>query len=424
MDSLVQDAINVKKSSIILGALNTEIKNNALKTIKEALISSSNRIFEANNIDIENAINSKLDDPLLKRLKFDDKKLSSVLDGIDSLISLEDPIGKVLFEELLDEELELYKVSCPIGVIGVVFESRPDALVQIATLCLKSGNAVFLKGGSEAINTNEVLAEIIYNAGLEAGLPNNWLHLLTTREDVNSMLSLDKYIDLLIPRGTNAFVQYIMKNTLIPVMGHADGVCSTYVDDCVDIDMALRVLIDSKTQYVSVCNATETFLINRALKNDFLPLLKDAMTSRGVTIYGDDEVSNFLGTDKVNDWHHEYLDYKVSIKLVSNVDEAIDHINLYGSGHTDAIITKDKERAEKFMNLVDSASCYWNCSTRFADGFRYGFGAEVGVSTSKLHARGPVGLEGLVTYKYKLHGNGHIVDDYEKGITKFKHIMR
>jgi glutamate-5-semialdehyde dehydrogenase len=352
---------------------------------------------------------------LLKRLRFDDHKLNDVVDGIKSLMTLEDPVGKIKLHTTLDDGLELYRVTCPIGVIGVIFESRPDALVQIATLCLKSGNAVFLKGGREAANTNRVLFETIRDASVQNGLPEGWINLLESREEVNAMLSLSDYIDLIIPRGSNAFVQYIMQNTTIPVMGHADGVCHTYIDRYADEAKALKVTVDAKTQYVSVCNATETILIDKTLETTLMPKIIAALEDKGVKVHLESEVT---------EWHHEYLDYEVSIKLTNSIDEAIDHINKYGSGHTDSIITEKMDRAEYFMNKVDSGSVLLNCSTRFADGFRYGFGAEVGISTSKLHARGPVGLEGLVSYKYKLYGDGHIVADYASGDKKFKHIRR
>lgn len=413
MSTVIDNAVIAKNSSRLMAVLDTETKNKALFTISKALFDNKDSIFEANKIDLEEAEKDGLDMPLFKRLKFDDNKLKDVTDGINSLIGLEDPVGQIKLHTKLDDDLDLYRVTCPIGVIGIIFESRPDALVQIATLCVKSGNSVFLKGGREAINTNKVLSEVIYNAGVEGGLPEGWLHLLESREDVTAMLDLNDYIDLIIPRGSNSFVQYIMKNTSIPVMGHADGVCHVYIDDDCDEELALKVAVDSKTQYVSVCNATETILVNRALKDTLLPKLVESLKAKNVEIFFEEDVT---------EWHHEYLDYKVSMKLVDSVDEAIDHINKYSSGHTDCIITKDSAKAEKFMNAVDSGNVMHNCSTRFSDGFRYGFGAEVGISTSKLHARGPVGLEGLVTYKYKVYGHGNIVDDYATSRKTFKHI--
>ncbi len=404
-----------KQASFQMAILDTDLKNNALRAVATALELNKDFIFEANNRDLDNALKDGLDGPLVKRLKFDEHKLSDVIAGIESLIGLEDPVGKVKLHTTLDDGLELYRVTCPIGVIGIIFESRPDALVQISTLCLKSGNSVFLKGGREALETNKALYSVIKQASIEAGLPDGWINLLETRDDVSEMLTLNEYIDLIIPRGSNSFVQYIMNNTLIPVMGHADGVCHTYVDEDADIEKAIDIVVDAKTQYVSVCNATETVLINKKLENLAKGEVVKALEDNGVRIHFEDEVA---------DWHHEYLDYDVSIKFVDSVDDAINHINKYGSGHTEAIITENMETAEYFMNKVDASSVMLNASTRFADGFRYGFGAEVGVSTSKLHARGPVGLEGLISYKYKIYGNGNIVADYASGKKTFKHIRR
>ena len=415
MSDLKTTAQMSKTASFTMALLDNETKTKALEAVACALLENRDRIFEANQKDLTRSEGEGLEGPLMKRLRFDEHKLNDVVDGIRSLQNLNDPVGEIKLHTTLDDGLELYRVTCPIGVIGVIFESRPDALVQIASLCLKSGNSVFLKGGREAAETNRVLYEVIRDASVSNGLPEGWINLLESREEVNAMLSLSDYIDLIIPRGSNAFVQYIMQNTTIPVMGHADGVCHTYIDRYADEATALKVVVDAKTQYVSVCNATETILIDKTLETTLMPKIIAALEDKGVTFHLESEVT---------EWHHEYLDYEVSIKLTSSIDEAIDHINKYGSGHTDAIITTNKERAEYFMNKVDSGSVLLNCSTRFADGFRYGFGAEVGISTSKLHARGPVGLEGLVSYKYKLYGDGHIVADYATGEKKFKHIRR
>ncbi|MBP2655506.1 MAG: gamma-glutamyl phosphate reductase, partial [Firmicutes bacterium] len=389
----------------------------------EALKNSKEEIIAANQVDLRRCREENLPDPLLKRLNFDETKINDVVDGIFSLIKLEDPVGKTLLATELDDGLELYKVTCPIGVIGVIFESRPDALVQISTLCLKSGNGVILKGGAEAKETNRVLAEVIIRATKEAGIPSNWITLIETRSDVNEMLKLDEYIDLIIPRGSNEFVRYIMDNSKIPVMGHADGICHSYVDDDVDIAKAVKIIVDSKTQYVSVCNALETLLVHKEIAPTFLPELQKALKSKRVEVIGCPETCAIIPATPATeeDWKTEYLDYKLSIKVVLGLDEAINHINKYGSGHTDAILTKDKNKASRFMEYVDSGNVFWNCSTRFSDGFRYGFGAEVGVSTGKIHSRGPVGLEGLVIYKFKLIGNGHIVEDYANRTRKFKH---
>jgi len=422
MSELLEKAVLAKQASFKLATLPSDLKNKALEAIAASLDLNKDSIFEANNKDLQAAEEANLEKPIIKRLKFQDEKLKDAVAGIKSLITLEDPVGKVKLHTSLDDGFELYRVTCPIGVIGVIFESRPDALVQIASLCLKSGNAVFLKGGSEAANSNKILADIIYNAGVESGLPEGWLNLMTTRAEIGEMLKLDKYLDLIIPRGSNAFVQYIMQNTSIAVLGHADGVCHTYIHKSADRAKALKVAVDAKTQYVSVCNATETFLVDKELEGTILPELVDTLRNAGVELYGDEFMQDKFGCLPAEEWHHEYLDMKCSVKVVDGLEEAVDHINKYGSGHTDAIITEDKEAAEKFMLAVDSGSVMLNCSTRFADGFRYGFGAEVGVSTSKIHARGPVGLEGLVSYKYKIYGNGDIVGDYASGAKSFKHI--
>jgi len=403
-----------RAASIQMAAAKTDVKNNALAEIAKALKQHSAEIVSANKEDLVTAEKNNLAAPLLKRLKFDEGKIADVCAGIDSLIKLDDPVGKTITATELDKGLELYKVSCPIGVIGVVFESRPDALVQISTLCLKSGNAVLLKGGSEAVKTNRILAEVISDASEKAGLPKGWIQILKTRQDVAQMLALDEYIDLVIPRGSNEFVRYIMDNTNIPVLGHADGICHVYIDSDADLDMAVNITIDSKCQYVSVCNAAETLLINSKIADTFLPKVKTALEEKNVQLRGCEKTASILEVKPATeeDWSTEYLDYILSIKIVDGLGQAIDHINRYGSGHTDAIVTADKEKAERFMALVDSANVLWNCSTRFADGFRYGLGAEVGISTNKIHARGPVGLEGLVIYKWKLLGTGQIVADY------------
>ncbi|HOP99596.1 MAG TPA: glutamate-5-semialdehyde dehydrogenase [Acetivibrio clariflavus] len=412
-----------KKASIKLAATSTELKNKALMEIARLLELRKEEIFKANREDLKRSEEENLAAPLIKRLKFDENKLSEVISGIKSLINLPDPVGKTLASTELDEGLELYKVSCPIGVIGVIFESRPDALVQISTLCLKSGNSVLLKGGKEAINTNRILTDIIKTATENTGIPSGWIQLLETRDDVNEMLKMDEYIDLIIPRGSNEFVRYIMENSNIAVLGHADGICHCYVDSGADLNMAVKIVVDSKTQYVAVCNATETLLVHKDVAKEFLPMLKEEMDKKNVEIVGCERTREIIEVTPASeeDWKTEYLDYKLSIKIVDSVEEAIDHINTYGSGHTDSIISNNKENVELFMNLVDSGNVFWNCSTRFSDGFRYGFGAEVGISTNKIHARGPVGLDGLVIYKYKLVGNGHIVADYANKTRSFTH---
>jgi glutamate-5-semialdehyde dehydrogenase len=410
---IAEIAEQAKNASIQLAAAKTDVKNNALAEIAKALNDHSADIISANKKDLAVAEKNNLAAPLLKRLKFDEGKISEVCAGIESLIKLDDPVGKTLSATELDKGLELYKVSCPIGVIGVVFESRPDALVQISTLCLKSGNAVLLKGGSEAEHTNTTLAEVILEA-TETILPKNWLQLLHTRQDVAEMLAMSEYIDLIIPRGSNKFVRYIMNNTDIPVLGHAEGICHVYVDGDADLDMAVKITVDSKCQYVAVCNAAETLLVDSPIAEKFLPKVKAALEQKGVRLRGCERTASIIDVEPATekDWSTEYLDYIISIKVVDGLDEAIEHINRYGSRHTDTIVTADKNRAARFLEMVDSANVLWNCSTRFSDGYRYGLGAEVGISTNKIHARGPVGLEGLVIYKWKLLGSGQIVADY------------
>lgn len=419
--NLTDNFKKVKEDSFILASLSEEIRNNALDAVAKALDANKEKIFEANTLDLENAKADMLPTPIVNRLKFDQQKLSGCITGINDLIDLPDPLFNILLKRELDEGLTLTKTTCPIGVIGVIFESRPDALVQIASLCIKSGNGIILKGGSEAKNTNRVLFDIIYDAAINAGLPANFAALVEDRAGINELLKCHDYVDLLIPRGSNEFVQYIMNNSQIPVMGHADGICHIYVDGAANIEKAVPIIIDSKTQYVAACNTAETLLVHKDIADIIIPALYDA--SKDKIQYKCDARSMFMipcepATEE--DFKTEYLDYILSVKVVNDIDEAISHINRYGSHHTDCIITEDKDSANKFMSLVDSAGVYLNCSTRFADGFRYGFGAEVGISTGKLHARGPVGLDGLVTYKYKLVGDGQIVADYASGASTFK----
>ena len=314
-------------------------------------------------------------------------------------------------------------MSCPIGVVGIIFEARPDALIQISALCIKSGNCALLKGGKETANTNRVLFNVIKKAALEGGAPEGCLFQAEAHSEIDELLKCEGYVDLIIPRGSNAFVRYIMDNTKIPVMGHSDGVCHTYVDKEADIEKAIPIIIDAKTQYSAACNATETLLVDRRIAKTALPAIAKALTDAGVKLRANAETSQLIDAELMGDdeYNTEYLAWTLSVKIVDGVDEAIEHINRFGSHHTDCIITENDATATHFMQLVDSAGVYQNCSTRFADGFRYGFGAEVGISTSKLHARGPVGLEGLTTYKYLLRGNGQIVGDYASGKKQFHH---
>ncbi len=420
---IIQRAAAAKQASYAMAALDGPTKDNALQAVAAALLSNAKAIVSANEADLALARDEKLATPLLKRLVFDRRKLEDTVDGVRSTMSLPDPVGKMLMATELDEGLELFRISCPIGVMGIIFESRPDALVQISTLCLKSGNAVLLKGGHEATHTNRILFEIIRDASLAAGMPEGWIHLMEGREEVNAMLSLEEYVDLIIPRGSNAFVRYIMDHSRIPVMGHADGICHAYVDAAADIERAVPLVFDSKTQYAAVCNALETLLVHAHVAEAFLPMLKQALDEKDVALYGDERTQAIIPCKPATeqDWKTEYLDYILSVRVVDSLDEAIAHINRYGSGHTDMIVSEDMAAVDRFMQQVDSGNVFANCSTRFSDGFKYGFGAEVGVSTNKLHARGPVGLEGLVTYKYKLYGAGHIAADYAEKRKTFTH---
>lgn len=404
-----------------MARLDHETKNQALLAIAQALQNNAAEIDLANRQDLERAEAEGLAAPLLKRLAFNENKLRDVVEGLRHLADMPDPVGRTQLATQMDEGLDLYRVSCPLGVLGIIFESRPDALVQISSLALKSGNAVLLKGGSEAAMTNACLTGIIVRAGQAAGLPDGWIHLMESRADVSDLLSMDDLVDLIIPRGSNEFVRYIMDHTHIPVLGHADGVCHLYVDDQAEQDMALRLAVDSKTQYVAVCNAAETILVHQNLAKTLLPKLAEALQRHQVTLFGCSRTQALIDCQPVENWHHEYLDYAVSIRVVDRLEDAIDHINQYGSGHTDAIVSRNAEAARQFLLSVDSGNVFWNASTRFSDGFKYGFGAEVGVSTSKIHARGPVGIEGLLTYQYRIIGQGQIVADYASGAKTFSH---
>ena len=420
MMNVREEVYQLKKVAPAFAASSCEVRNRALAAAAHTLREHADEIFAMNKKDLDEAKENAISEAVMKRLKFDEAKLQDVIDGIDQLISIEDPIGKVTLERELDEGLLLRRITCPIGVIGVIFEARPDALVQISTLCIKSGNCAVLKGGKETKHTNSILFKLIYESIVEAGLPEHCMLQVHQHNEIDELLACDDCVDLLIPRGSNRFVRYIMDHTAIPVMGHADGICHIYVDKDADFEKAIRVIVDAKTQYTAACNAVETLLVHRTIADTFLPKLADRLKKENVAIRGTEEVTKIIEGETIEETEfREYLELVVSAKLVGDVQEAIDHINTFGSHHTDAIMTENSETADYFMKLTDSAGVYHNCSTRFADGFRYGFGAEVGISTGKIHARGPVGLDGLVTYKYELHGNGQIVGDYASGKCSF-----
>lgn len=421
MTSVIDIAKNASFAATQALQLSTKIKNNALLKIADLLEQNKDKIIKANIIDLENA--KDLSKSMFNRLKLDDNKIRDMIQGVRDISLLADPINQEIWSKDIAENMTLKKVSCPIGVIGVIFEARPDVISQISSLAIKSSNAVILKGGSEAVNTNKIIFELINDAlSSIQDFPKNMINLIFTRDDVKELLDADNYVNLIIPRGSNALVKYIKSNTKIPVLGHADGICHIYIDEFADINKVLDICIDAKCQYPSACNSVETILINEKVALYFMPQLMFKFIENGVEVIGDENILKIIPNVKLateDDWQTEYGDKIVSIKVVKNIDEAIAHINKYGSGHTDCIITENNENSDKFMMFVDSSGVYKNASTRFADGFRYGFGAEVGISTNKTHARGPVGLEGLTIYKYKLFGNGDIVADFASGKRQF-----
>lgn len=409
----------------VLKTLTNEERSFALQKIHDSLRAHKDLILESNRIDMKNAADNNLSSSLIKRLDLSNSgKFDSMLQGILDVAKLEDPVGKVTLARQLDEGLNLYRVSAPIGVLLIIFESRPEVIANITALAIKSGNSAILKGGKESYQTFKIMSDIV-NKTLqqETKVPEAAVQLIQSREEVGDLLLQDKYIDLVIPRGSNELVRNIKANTKIPVMGHADGICSIYVDDDYDIVKAVRVIVDSKTNYPAGCNAVEQLLLNDKIDDNDIIYMIGALIDAKVTVHVTPEVKSKLTTldqeyikDTVEDsFDKEYLSFDISVKFVESVQDAIKHINIHSSKHTESIVTENKERADVFMKGIDSAGVYWNCSTRFADGFRYGFGTEVGISTNKIHARGPVGLEGLMSYQYQLRGDGHIVGEYVGG---------
>jgi glutamate-5-semialdehyde dehydrogenase len=420
---LLQRAAAVRRCAMALGRLSNLKRREAVEAMAAALEASAPLILAANQTDLEAAAADGLAPALVARLKLDAAKLAGGIEGVRQVAQLPDPLGVRQLHRELDQGLTLERVSVPLGVLGVIFEARPDAVMQIASLAIRSGNGALLKGGREASRSCAAIFE-----ALRAGLANSAvdpmaLELLTSREESLGLLKLDGLVDLIIPRGSNELVQFIQDNTRIPVLGHADGICHLVVDREVDIDQALRIAIDAKTQYPAACNAIETLLIHREVAPAFLTAALPAMASAGVTLRGD-AAAQSLGVSHAasdDDWRSEYSDLVLAVRVVDSLEDALDHISRYGSRHTDAICTTNASTAEMFLRSVDSAGVYVNCSTRFADGFRYGFGAEVGISTQTLPPRGPVGLEGLVTYRYFMRGDGHIAADYASGVRSFTH---
>lgn len=426
-------ARRARAASRAMLSLSTSEKDVALVAMYEHLSLAKDEILLANASD-KSAAQARLAEGLIspslvKRLELGGKKFDGLLTGIASVCALPDPVGACSLSREIDEGLQLYRVACPIGVICVIFEARPEAAVQIASLAVKSANAVILKGGKEAEKSNAALVDAIRAALRSVKFPEDAVQLVATREEVRELLDQSKYIDLIIPRGSNELVKYISNNTRIPVMGHADGICSVYVDESADAAKATDIVVDAKAQYPAVCNAAETMLIHRGAVEKVLPVIGAGLAAAGVEVRVDAASKGVLETVQSlkvvdaspEDYDTEFLELTLAVKVVDSLDEAIAHINEHGSGHTDCIVTEDEASAKRFLAMVDSAGVYHNASTRFADGFRLGFGAEVGVSTHRTHARGPVGLEGLMIYKYKLLGQGHIVKPYVDGDKVLKH---
>ena len=422
-NDLIEKAHQVRLASIKISQTKNQIRIRALNLMADYLEKKSYEILNANNKDCVIAEQKGISKALLSRLRLSKEKLNAAIDGVRKVGDLSDPLDQIQIKKELSEGLVLERKTVPIGLLGVIFESRPDAVMQISSLAIRSGNGVMLKGGSEANLTNIAIVSALQEGLRAAGLDKNSICLLTNRKDSMAMLNLDKDINLIIPRGSNELVKFIQENTKIPVLGHADGICHLYIDKDVNLEMALSVSLDSKIQYPAACNSVETLLIHKDIASVFLNRCIPLFESNDVKLIGDKK-SVELGVKfqaVVEDWETEYLDLVLSIKIVEDIDEAIAHIQKFSSKHTDGIITENYSEANKFMNEVDSAGVFHNCSTRFADGFRYGFGAEVGISTQTLPPRGPVGLEGLVTYKYFLKGEGNIVDDFSSGKAIYTH---
>jgi glutamate-5-semialdehyde dehydrogenase len=430
-ESVASIARRARTASRALARLSAESRNEILLAAAAALEENSRAILAANERDLRAAeatvASGAMTSAMLARLRVTERGIAQMAAQVRSVAGLADPLGRRLAATELDDDLVLYKESCPLGVIGVIFESRPEVVPQVASLALKSGNAVILKGGSEAVETNEAIVSI-WRACLVRfpAVPPDSVTLLHSRADVLELLARDRDVDLIIPRGSYELVHFIVEHSRIPVLGHGEGICHVYVDRAADIAKAIAITYDAKVQYPAVCNAAETLLVHQAIAREFLPRAFEKLKNAGVEIRGDAKTASLVPNGSIvpateKDWATEYSDLILSVKVVADEDEAIDHINRYGSRHTDTIVTEDTEAARKFMNEVDAAGVFQNASTRFSDGFRYGFGAEVGISNSKLHARGPMGLEGLTTYKYKLYGNGHTVAEYARGEKKFKH---
>ena len=389
-------------------------RNDALKNISENLILNCDKIIESNMIDLKIGKDMGLSDAFLDRLSLDKSRIDSIADGIYKIISMEDPIGKILDGHVTKDGLEVKKVSVPLGVIGIIYESRPNVTVDAACLCLKSGNSVILRGGKEAINTNLCLVNLIKQALKTSGLPENSVQLIedTSRQSALELMSLNKYLDVLIPRGSARLIHSVTENSKVPVIETGAGNCHVYVDKYADIEMAANIIFNAKTSRPSVCNAIETILVHKDIAKEALPRINEKLQTKNVELIGCPETVAILGNQITpateSDWSKEYLDYKLAVKVVNSLEEAIEHIALYSTGHSESIITSNYNRARKFTSSVDSAAVYVNASTRFTDGGQFGLGAEIGISTQKLHARGPMGINELTSTKFIILGDGQI----------------
>ena len=411
-DKITKMGSDALTASRALANLTTDQKNKILLAMADGILSDADQIISANAIDLDNAVNNNLTNSMIDRLRLDQKRIEAIADGIRQVATLPDPVGEIMDEWERPNGIKIKQIRVPIGIIGIIYESRPNVTSDAAVLCLKTGNATILRGGKESINSNIAISDSLQNAGEKAGLPENSIQLIpfTDRESVKHLAEMDEYLDLIIPRGGAGLIEAVVSMARMPVIKHYDGICHTYVDSECDLEMASNVVMDAKTQKPSVCNALETLLVSEQIADTFLPTIGKLLSEQQVEIRADDLSRNLLGVDSVevkpDDWKTEYLDLIVSIKVVSDVNEAIDHINHYGSHHSDCIITESETNANKFMNNVDSATVFWNVSTRFSDGEEFGFGAEIGISTDKLHARGPMALRELTSYKYLISGKG------------------
>ena len=411
-DKIIKMGSDALMASRALATLTTDQKNKVLLAMADGILSDADQIISANTIDLDNAVNNNLTNSMIDRLRLDQKRIEAIADGIRQVATLPDPVGEIMDEWERPNGIKIKQIRVPIGIIGIIYESRPNVTSDAAVLCLKTGNATILRGGKESINSNIAISDSLQNAGEKAGLPENSIQLIpfTDRESVKYLAEMDEYLDLIIPRGGAGLIEAVVSMARMPVIKHYDGICHTYVDSECDLEMALNIVMDAKTQKPSVCNALETLLVSEMIADTFLPAIGKLLSEQQVEIRADDLSRNLLGVDSVevkpDDWKTEYLDLIVSIKVVSDVNEAIDHINNYGSHHSDCIITESETNANQFMNNVDSATVFWNVSTRFSDGEEFGFGAEIGISTDKLHARGPMALRELTSYKYLISGKG------------------